>query len=341
VEYTYKAYWYGEGLNLLKTCTILNDEHLTFNECVDTLADSAGRAIGGIITKFKSMKNVGYQTFTKLFTSGVQPVYEYGAEVWGFNKAYAIDKVQNRAIRYYLGLHKFAPNAALTSEMGWLKPNVGRYLCIFRFWNRLLRLPSTSICRKIFENDFVLCNKNWCYELKCLCETLDITAAFMDKEIVDLNIVRDKLIDIMISNWRDEVNIKPKLRTYVTFKDNVEVENYVKYCNNRQKRSLMAQIRCGILPLKIETGRFTKLAVEERVCTMCNLGKVEDEVHFVVECPFYLAERNSLFNTVNITSDIGNLSHLEIFVHLLKHEWREVIHFLNVSWKKRQLFLFK
>ncbi len=320
---------------------IILDEHLTFNECVETLADSAGRALGGVIAKFKSMKNVGYQTFTKLFTSGVQPVYEYGAEVWGFNKAYAIDKVQTRAIRYYLGLHKFTPNAALTSEMGWLKPNVGRFLCIFRFWNRLLRLPCTSICKQIFEKDFELCNKNWCYEFKCLCETLDITAIYINKEVVDLNIVRDKLKEVMISNWRDEVNSKPKLRTYVYIKDNVEVENYVKYCYNRQNRSLLAQLRCGTLPLKIETGRFTKLAVEDRVCIMCNLGKVEDEVHFVVECPFYVAERNILFNAVNISSDISNLTNLEIFAHLLKHEWREVIKYLNTSWKKRQLFLFK
>ena len=114
--------------------------HLTI-----TLSDAAGRALGGIIAKFKTLKNVGYDTFTKLFNLGVRPVYEYAAGIWGFHKASAIDKVQNRAMRYFLGVHKFAPNAALTSEMGWIRPQSERYICMLRLWNRLLNQPDTAI----------------------------------------------------------------------------------------------------------------------------------------------------------------------------------------------------
>ena len=47
------------------------DEHLDFNDCTRTLADAAGRALGSVISKFKLLRNVGYQSFTKLFRSGV------------------------------------------------------------------------------------------------------------------------------------------------------------------------------------------------------------------------------------------------------------------------------
>ena len=61
----------------------------------------------------------------------------------------------------------------------------------------------------------------------------------------------------------------------------------------RSHRSLLAQLRSGILPLRLETGRFQnirdentghfqKLKVEERVCTLCNLNCIEDEIHFVL-----------------------------------------------------------
>ncbi len=40
------------------------------------------------------------------------------------------------------------------------------------------------------------------------------------------------------------------------FKDNIYTENYVKYCNNRRRRSLLVQFRLGILPLHFETSRF-------------------------------------------------------------------------------------
>jgi len=318
---------------------IILDEHLTYNECVQTLADSAGRALGGVISKFKTMKDVGYDTFTKLYMSGVKPVFEYGAEVWGHHKGQAIDKVQNRAMRYFLGLHKFAPNAALASEMGWLKPDLSRYLCMFRFWNKVIELPDTSLCKKIFDEDYLLCYNNWCQSFKSICNTLDITRAYSDKNLIDMNCVKDRLNDLMLRNWKGEVSSKAKLRTYVILKDNVDVEHYVKYCYNRQNRSLMAQLRCGILPLRIETGRFCGLAVEDRLCEICKSGKIEDEIHFVVECPKYLEERISMYNAANINVD--NMTNSQIFIHLFKTNWRELIRFLNLAWKKRQSYLFK
>ena len=71
-----------------------------------------------------------------MYASGVQPIQEYGAGTWGFNKAKPIDMIPNRAMRFYLGVHKFVPNVALTAEMAWLKPIYSRYLCILKFWNR-------------------------------------------------------------------------------------------------------------------------------------------------------------------------------------------------------------
>ena len=35
---------------------------------------------------------------------------------------------------------------------------------------------------------------------------------------------------------------------------------------NRQQRSLLAQLRCGILPLHIETGRFKTVRDENHNC---------------------------------------------------------------------------
>ncbi len=37
----------------------------------------AGRAMGSIISKFKSLKNVGFETYSKLYHSGVVPIMDY------------------------------------------------------------------------------------------------------------------------------------------------------------------------------------------------------------------------------------------------------------------------
>ena len=56
--------------------------------------------------------------------------------------------------------------------------------------------------------------------------------------------------------WKSELEKKTKLRTYVNFKDSYEQEYYVNSILSTQERSLLAQFWCGILPLKIKTGRF-------------------------------------------------------------------------------------
>ena len=49
----------------------------------------------------------------------------------------------------------------------------------------------------------------------------------------------------------------------------------------------MAQFRCGILPLRLETGRFVGEPEYQRICKMCDSGQVENELYFLLECQFY------------------------------------------------------
>ena len=93
--------------------------------------------------------------------------------------------------------------------------------------------------------------------------------------------------------WNLELESKPKLRLCKTFKTTFEIEGYLYRHLKRQDRSLLAQFRTGILPLRIETGKyqlnkdpntesFRKLNVEERTCLICNTGDIENETIFYV-----------------------------------------------------------
>ena len=88
----------------------------------------------------------------------------------------------------------------------------------------------------------------------------------------------------------------PKLRTYVMFKTSYSPEKYVLLNLKRNERSMLAQFRCGILPLRIETGRYVGEKPEDRLCKMCERQLIEDEMHFLlhVHCPFYDIHRQKL-----------------------------------------------
>ena len=60
-------------------------------------------------------------------------------------------------------------------------------------------------------------------------------------------------------------------------------------------------LRCGNLPLHIETGRFArpKLPVEQRTCFHC-IDSVEDELHFLIDCPFYDDTRRKMFHKAQL-----------------------------------------
>ena len=60
-------------------------------------------------------------------------------------------------------------------------------------------------------------------------------------------------------------------------------------------RSALAKLRTGILPLEIEVGRYRNLPEDERFCKICDTGLVEDELHFLFNCPAYDDIRKSFF----------------------------------------------
>ena len=95
--------------------------------------------------------------------------------------------------------------------------------------------------------------------------------------------------------WKLGVALKPKLRTYALFKETLGTEDYIKLCSPRRKRSLLAQFRMGILPIALETGRFINLAIADRLCVLCNLQAVEDDLHFLCVCSLYNDIRRDMF----------------------------------------------
>jgi hypothetical protein len=125
---------------------------LNFTDHADRLGESGGRALGSIVSKLKKNSYMNYSAFTKLFESCVTPIIDYGAEVWGFRNYNKPNLVQNKAMRIFLGVHRFAPVAGLEGDMAWLSPQYRRWLCILRLWNRLINMHDDRLPKRIFNH---------------------------------------------------------------------------------------------------------------------------------------------------------------------------------------------
>ena len=95
------------------------DENIKFSEGRKILAESAGSALGSVLSKMKLCTDLGFSTFTQLYKSLVDSVLFYAAGVWGFEEVLDCNTVQNHALRCFLGVHKYAAKVAVEGDAGW------------------------------------------------------------------------------------------------------------------------------------------------------------------------------------------------------------------------------
>ena len=289
-----------ETVNRYKYLGLVLNDHLDFNITAGVLADSAGRALGAIYSKFKYAQGLGFQTYSTIIHSGVTPITDYCSGVWGFKKIEKISTIQHRAIRLYLGVHRFAPNPAINGDMGWVNSHIRRKINMLRLWNRLMYMQDNRLTKQVFRFDQMLHRHNWYSEVEKLFNELNMMHIFINEQPVNLNVAKETLILISNTDWEQAIRSMPKLRTYCDIKATYNTEPYVKILLNRSHRSTIAQFRTGILPLRVETGRYQHIPPEDRLCLLCDLNVVEDEYHMLYSCKCYDRLRRDLFEKVKL-----------------------------------------
>ena len=321
---------------------VILDDHLKYTVCSKTLADSGGRALSAVVSKFKQFKDIGYGCYTKMFDACVAPVLDYGSGIWGKAKVNHSDIIQNKAYRYFLGVHNFTPVAAMQADMGWLPCKQRKYLKMLRFWNRLINMQDDRLTKQIFNVQYQHETPNsWCTNVKDIFSILGKVNMYNQKLPCNLKEIEDLLYENAEKEWKEVVEKKPKLRTFKTFKRDCKTSDYVKWTINRFDRSLFAKFRSGILQLRVESGRFNNIKLEDRICELCDDQKIEDEFHFLCVCQKYSDLRTTLFNSVSSKHEqFTNMNLNDRFKFLIINCAKDVIKFLKNAWDLRKHTLF-
>ena len=211
----------------------------------------------------------------------------------GLRRCHKIDIIQHKAMRYYLGVNKFAPILGMQRDMRWYEPKIRRCIKRIRFWNKLVKLDDSRLTKKAFNADYEQCRNNWSHHMRELFRSLHLENNSNNKQTVNIGNITDTIHENARATWLDSIIRKPKLKTYVTFKSSFNTENYVNFCTDMQDQSLMARTRLGILPIKVKTGRYKNISTNERLCESC--GELEDELHFLLHCNLYVHFRQELY----------------------------------------------
>ena len=59
---------------------------------------------------------------------------------------------------------------------------------------------------------------------------------------------------------------------------------YEDILKNKNERAMLSKLRISAHKHAIDGGRYLKIPKQERICTACNSGEVEDDEHFLLNC---------------------------------------------------------
>jgi superfamily II helicase len=108
-------------------------------------------------------------------------------------------------------------------------------------------------------------------------------------------ILRKCLNQKYLSDWKDtSESLKDgKPTTYLFLKNNFKLEKYLTLVKKYGYRKSICKLRTSAHRLCfIETGRYTNIPRNERMCKNCTNQEIEDETHFLTRCPQFSGERD-------------------------------------------------
>ena len=223
-------------------------------------------------------------------------------------------------------------------ELGRYPLLIIRKLRIMKYWIKV-KNSENCILQSCYED--MLVNKDkWLMNIKD--ELFRIGLGYLwDLDNVDLSlfrIIKSRIYDIYKQECLNQIKDSSKGYLYQYVCNDFNLQSYLRKPINSNYIKELTKIRLAAHNLNIESGRYTNVDREERICTLCELNDIEDEFHFILKCPLYHELRNKyikpyyqkkpssmklvqLLSTEN-TKDLANLGK---FVSLAQKKRRETL----------------
>ena len=141
----------------------------------------------------------------------------------------------------------------------------------------------------------------WSKSLSWICNWANRTSEILSSLYRDnllhqghsINDIWNAIMQQQFHEWKSKISTIPKdsdtggrLRFYRQLQDEPTPTPYIYSSISTHKRWTITMLRCGCLPLEVETGSYQspKPPFNSRTCQLCNDGSIGDEVHFLNGC---------------------------------------------------------
>ena len=240
------------------------------------------------------LNNNSLQVYLKLFDAQVQPIAQYGAELWGLDKAAMhIEKVHLFALKKFLGVHMRTPNDLVYGETGRYPIYLNSCIRCTNYWLKIVRMEENRLPYKAYKMLSVLDargKKTWVSGIRETLYKYGFGYVWLNQGVENINgflkNFRQRLIDCRWQNWDDHIQSSDRFSLYRTFKSSSNSEMYLLLNMNRHIKCSMTRFRFGISDIAVHHNRYKNVTDDALKCPLCKHAN-EDDVHFLLCCPAF------------------------------------------------------
>ncbi len=308
------------GLNITYTGNL--------NMAVKDLRDKARRAFYAIKRNIRIY--IPTEIWLKIFQFVLEPIILYGSEIWGPKLNNEFDKWDKTIIESFhsefcksiLQVQRKTPNNLCRAELGQYPLLLKIQKRSLKFYNHLKSVNPQTYHHKALTYQELKPEKSPLSQL-----VLRLSAVTSPQQPQDSNAnssrpnhIINKQKEKYIEYWKETTKTQSKLQSYLTLKREYTLANYLSTIKCPKLRKMLTTYRLSEHSLAIEKGRHRQswLPQEERLCSQCDRGQVETEVHFLTSCPKYNTLRQKYFaNISQIYPEFESLSDTQKLPYLL------------------------
>ena len=302
---------------------------------VSKLVSAANKALHSMRRTCAAMYITDPAMQCQLFDTLVLPILSYASGVWGVDEkaGAAAEQLHRQFLKRMLGLRDSIADVIVLAECGRFPLQFHYWQQILRYHNRANKMSDTRLVRCAFLDDMQHTSRTyWSHKVQHWLQKQDGSPSIQQ----DLNIkdIIDNAKAVYASSWH-QVELNSVARYHV-LQPEYEPAFHLSIVRSFKSRRLISRFRCGCHGLHVDTGRLLpklqQLPREQRHCHVCHNGVVEDEHHFLFDCPAYCSIRtrsNALF--------WGPAPSVSTFFAL--HDPRDVARFLRECFEHRNLCL--
>ena len=326
-------------------------KNCNFLSTIKDLKTKADRAIFALNNKIK-LSRLPTNLAIKIFNSQIKPILLYGAEVWAPYSLYNYDnwdsseteKCHTQFLKRIMGCDIHSPNLMIRGELG-TNPLLTDVICRSISFVKHLATNNTSLSFQSLSYELLNTEENNLLQLIRLYKPEMINSIYISDENYTKSKTRKQCKENYRLIWNNKINELPKAITYILFKSSPNLEKYTSAIPNQKHKIALCRLRVSSHNLMIEKGRHyrPKLEREERKCPNC-MNVVEDECHFIINCPLYNDNRSELIQEISKTClNYDQMNDMQKFIFIMTNENTDIIKqlakYVYTSMKKRNEFL--